>query len=60
MADTVADVHSVWDDIVTMLKTPFVGNLDVVHLFMLVGIVLVFIALWVVIFNKIVSVSQEV
>lgn len=36
----------VWDDIVGMLTTPFVGSLDVWHLFLLVGVVLIFLAMW--------------
>lgn len=46
-------MQQVWSDILAMLKTPFVGDLDVTHLFILVGVVLVFIAAWVFILNHI-------
>jgi hypothetical protein len=36
----------VWDDIVNMLKVPFVGDLDLFHLFLLVGFILLFMAAW--------------
>lgn len=43
---------TVWDDIVNMLKTPFVGELDLLHLFLLVGVVLIFMAAWALILNS--------
>lgn len=43
----------VWNNIVDMLKAPFVGELDLFHLFLLVGAVLLFIALWVLILNHV-------
>jgi hypothetical protein len=36
----------VWDDSMNILKTPVTGDLDVLHLFYLVGIVLVSIFIW--------------
>jgi hypothetical protein len=39
----------VWNDAMKLLKTPFVGSLDLVHLFFLVGVVLVSITLWAII-----------
>lgn len=60
MSGTLSGVRTVWDDVVNLVKTPFVGELDLAHLFMLVGIVLVFIVLWMIIFNNIIMVSQEV
>lgn len=35
-----------WDEIFALLKAPFVGDLDVWHLFLLVGVVLIFAAVW--------------
>lgn len=35
-----------WDSICEMVTEPFVGNIDITQLFFLVGLVLVFIALW--------------
>lgn len=43
----------IWDDILDSLKQPFVGSLDLIHLFLLVGVVLVFSALWVLILNHV-------
>ena len=42
-----------WQDIVDLLKQPFVGQLDIEHLFLLVGLVLVFIAAWIIILQHI-------
>jgi hypothetical protein len=46
-------MRKLWDDTVAFLKAPFVGQLDLVHLFLLVGIVLVFAAAWALILNHI-------
>lgn len=59
MEDTVTGVSAVWDDVWNLVKTPFVGDLDLLHLFMLVGIVLIFIALWVMVFNVTIRIAQE-
>lgn len=37
---------NLWNDIMDMLKRPIVDDLDIVHLFWLVGIVLILIAVW--------------
>ena len=50
----------VWDDILAMLKTPFVGDLDIWHLFLLIGLVLFFVAVWVLILNHVRLASVEV
>lgn len=34
------------DNMLNVLKTPFVGELDLVHLFLLVGVVIFFIVVW--------------
>lgn len=46
-------MQQVWDDITGTLKAPFVGSLDLVHLFFLVGLVIVFAALWALILNHV-------
>lgn len=38
-----------WDDIVQMVTTPFVADVDIWHIFLLIGLVLVFIVIWVLI-----------
>lgn len=43
----------VWDDIINLLKAPFVGDVDIMHLFLLIGVVLVFILIWSMILNHI-------
>ena len=48
-----------WDDIKAILTAPFVGDLDLVHLFLLVGLVLVFIAAWVMVLGHIQSAAAE-
>lgn len=52
-------MKQLWDDIVNMLKTPFVGSLDLIHLFALVGIVLVFLAVWALILEHTRSIIAE-
>lgn len=49
-----------FDDMSDMLKQPFVGDLDLKHLFLLVGVVLVFIIVWGVILHYMKAVAQEV
>lgn len=44
-------IKSVWSNIVGMLEAPFVGEMDLVHLFLLVGVVLIFIAVWAVVLH---------
>lgn len=39
-------MRQIFDDMLNTLKTPFVGELDLMHLFLLVGAVLVFAAAW--------------
>jgi hypothetical protein len=40
-----------WSDVLAILKAPFVGDLDLLHLFALVGVILIFITAWVLILN---------
>jgi len=35
-----------FDNMSELLKTPFVGDLDLTHLFLLVGVILIFIVVW--------------
>jgi hypothetical protein len=37
---------NLWQDILDLLQAPFIGQLDLEDLFLVVGVVLVFIALW--------------
>lgn len=53
-------MKALWDDITDMLKAPFVGDLDLVHLFLLTGVVLLFIAAWVLIINHVKLAATEV
>ncbi len=53
-------MRKVWDDLVEMLKSPFVGDLDVMHLFLLVGVVLVFAVVWAIILHRFRTLSLEV
>lgn len=52
-------MRKVWDDVMTMLKTPFVGQLDLPHLFMLVGIVLIFATVWAIILHYVRLTAME-
>jgi hypothetical protein len=48
------------DDISDILKAPFVGNLDIKHLFLLVGLVIIFIVAWIFVLEHIRSAAMEV
>ena len=39
-------MSKLWDDIANVLKAPFVGDLDLMQLFLLVGVVLLFATAW--------------
>lgn len=39
-------MSALWSDLVAIIKAPFVGDLDLVHLFLLVGLVIVFVVAW--------------
>lgn len=39
-------MRKLWEDIVGLLKAPFVGQLDLIQLFLLTGLVIVFAGLW--------------
>lgn len=50
----------IFEDINDILKAPFVGDLDIRHLFALVGLVLVFIAAWIFVLQHIRHAAMEV
>lgn len=47
-----------WSNIVAIIKTPFAGELDIEHLFLLIGLVLVFIVAWIFILQHIRSAAE--
>ena len=44
-------LKTTWGNVVALVEEPFVGDLDLIHLFLLVGVVLFFIALWAIILH---------
>ena len=48
------------DDILALLKVPVAGNIDVKHLFLLIGLVLVMVAAWIMILSHIHAVAEEI
>lgn len=42
-------MRDTFEKLLAMLKAPFVGDLDLWHLFLLVGVVLIFAAIWAII-----------
>lgn len=48
------------DDVTAILKAPFVGQLDLLHLFLIVGLVLIFAGAWVFMLNHIKLAASEV
>ena len=53
-------MQQVWNDILAMLQAPFVGSLDLLHLFLLVGLVLLFAAAWALILNHVRLAAVEI
>jgi hypothetical protein len=51
---------SIWQEIIDMLTAPFAGPLDLTHLFLLVGVVLIFVAVWVLILNHVRMAAEEI
>jgi hypothetical protein len=49
-----------WSDIRDILTAPFVGELDITHLFLLVGLVLLALVIWGFILNHIRMAAAEV
>lgn len=52
-------IKQVWANVIGMLEAPFVGELDLVHLFLLVGVVLIFIAVWAVVLHYVRLATME-
>jgi hypothetical protein len=50
----------IWQDALNLLKAPIVGELDAKHLFLLIGLVLVFVAAWIMILHAVRDVAEEV
>jgi hypothetical protein len=53
-------MRKLWDDILAILRAPFVGELDSLHLFLIVGLVLIFAAAWVFILRHVRLAATEV
>ena len=53
-------MKQLWQDMMNILKAPLVGQLDTVHLFWLVGLVLVLIAAWLMIYKDLLSGAKEI
>jgi len=51
---------NLWQDMLNILKAPVAGSLDVKHLFLLIGIVLVMIAAWLMILQHVRSAAEEI
>ena len=47
------------EEITKMVKAPFIGSLDLLDLFLLVGLVLVFITMWIFVLAHIRSAAME-
>lgn len=53
-------MKKLFDDVLAILKAPFVGQLDALHLFLVVGVVLIFAAAWFFILGHIKLAASEV
>jgi hypothetical protein len=53
-------MRQLWDDIVEILTTPFVGEVDTLQLFLLVGLVIVFIFCWAMVLRYIQLAGQTI
>ena len=51
---------AIWQEIMDMLKAPFAGPLDLEDLFLIVGVVLVFIAIWTLILYHVRLAAEEI
>ena len=49
-----------WTDLLNLLKAPVVGKLDTVHLFILIGLVLFLILVWLMILKHFGEVAEEI
>jgi hypothetical protein len=46
-------MRKLWDDVVNILKAPFVGSLDIIHIVLLVGLVIVASIAWVMVLRHV-------
>ncbi len=53
-------MRKVWEDIKTLLTAPIVGEVDAVHLWLLVGVVLVALLIWGFILRHVKLAAQEI
>jgi len=53
-------IGKVWSDVVNLLSTPITKDLDVKHLFLLVGVVIIAISIWAVLLSYITRGVQAV
>ncbi len=44
-------MQQLWSDVLAILQAPFVGELDLIHLFLLVGVILIMITAWLLVLN---------
>jgi uncharacterized membrane protein len=54
------NIRGTWRDVLDMLRAPIVGELDLVHLFVLTGIFLLFASVWAVIIHYVRIAASEV
>ncbi len=53
-------MQKLWSEIQSILKAPITSSLDTTHLFLLTGLILVFIAAWLMILGHIRAAAMEV
>ena len=53
-------IGKVWSDVVSLLSTPVTKDLDIKHLFLLVGVVIIAISIWAVLLSYITRGVQAV
>lgn len=51
---------AIWQEIMDLLKAPFVGPLDLEDLFLIVGVVLIFIMVWTMILYHVRIAAEEI
>lgn len=53
-------MKKLFDDILGILKAPFVGELDLIQLFLVTGVVIVFAGLWFIMLHHMRHIASEV
>jgi len=53
-------MSKLWNDIKNILSAPLTNELDITHVFLLTGLILVFIAAWIMILGHIRAAAMEV